>query len=334
MTSPIRRARDWYDPAVNDPSSVTAPALEQPATDRLAPVLAMLSAATIFGTAAVPAKIVLRSVPPFVLAETRWLIAVAILYVLMRRRGESIVLNRATWLLGLTGLAGFYLFYSYGLRHTTAANATLIAGGTPVIVALLSAFFLGERITRRRAAGIAISLTGVTAIVSAGTGLDASLLGNVLILGSNLSWAIYTVIGRKVLGGRNSLGVLVGTAIAGLILMAPIALFELATQGVADAGPRDALFIFYLALGPSALAYIFWGFGLSKLEASQAAVYGNIMPLAGALAGFLLLDEHLGWPHLLGGALIIAGVSLATRSGASRANAAQSRRAALGSAEP
>jgi drug/metabolite transporter (DMT)-like permease len=312
----------------------SAPHDRQALRDRAAPVLAMLAAAVIFGTAAVPAKLVLENVPPFVLAEARWLIALGLLYLLMRRRGETIVLNRATWLLGVTGLAGFYLFYSYGLRHTTAANATLIAGGTPVIVALLSALFLGERITAGRAAGIVISLAGVAFIVSAGTGLDASLLGNVLILGSNLSWAIYTVIGRKVLGGRNSLGVLVGTAIAGLIVMAPLAGFELVTQGVGGAEPRDALFILYLAIGPSALAYLFWGFGLSRLEASQASVYGNVMPLAGAVAGYLLLDEHLGWPHLVGGSAIIAGVTLATRAGTRRARAPANEEVGHGTAQP
>ena len=71
-----------------------------------------------------------------------------LILVLLRHRGERPVVNRDTWLLGLTGLALFYFFYSYGLRHTTAANTTLISGGTPVIVALLAAIFLGERVTR------------------------------------------------------------------------------------------------------------------------------------------------------------------------------------------
>lgn len=278
-------------------------------------ILALLSAAIIFGTAAVPAKTALKHIPPFVLAELRWVIALLLLGGLLKRSGERPIMTRFSWILGLTGLALFYLFYSYGLRATTAANATLIAGATPVIVALMAAGFLGERITRLKTLGIAVSLVGVSFIViGGGAALGGSMRGNLLIIGSNVSWAIYTVLGRRVLTTGSNLANLVGIAVAGLILMAPLALWELRTADMSQVEPRDWLFVVYLAIGPSALAYLLWGYGLGHMEASRASVFGNIMPLAGALAGWLLLDEHLGLPHVAGGACIIAGVWIATRA--------------------
>lgn len=273
----------------------------------------MLSSALIFGSAAVPAKKALEHIPPFVLAEMRWIIALAIIMGLLRQRGERPVITRVTWLLGLTGLALFYLFYSYGLRRTTAANATLISGGTPVIVAILSSVFLGERIGRWKAIGIGVSLAGVAIIVGGATGLGATLLGNILILGSGASWAIYTVIGRRAFSTGSSLAMLAGTAIAGLVIMAPLAGYELVTQGIDTSRPVDILFVLYLALGPSALAYLLVGYGLTHIEASLASIYGNVMPISGAVAGYLLLDEHIGVPHLVGGLFIILGVWLASR---------------------
>lgn len=273
----------------------------------------MLTSALIFGSAAVPAKKALEHIPPFVLAEARWLIALTIILLLLRRSGERPVITRVTWLLGLTGLALFYLFYSYGLRRTTAANATLISGGTPVIVAILSSIFLGERIGKWKAIGIGVSLAGVGIIVGGATGLGATLFGNILILGSGTSWAIYTVIGRRAFSTGSSLAMLAGIAIAALIIMAPLAGYELITEGIDTSRPVDILFVMYLALGPSALAYLLVGYGLTHIEASLASIYGNVMPISGAIAGYLLLDEHIGYPHVIGGAFIITGVWLASR---------------------
>lgn len=272
----------------------------------------MLVSAILFGSAAVPAKKALEHVPPFVVAELRWIVALGIILAILAKRGERPVMNRSTWLLGLTGLTLFYLFYSYGLRHTTAANTTLISGGTPVLVALLAAIFLGERMTWPKAIGIAGTLAGVIAIVGAGTGLDASLTGNVLVVGSAISWAIYTVIGRRAFTTGSALAQLAGIAVAGLVLMAPLAVFEARREGLDQITAVDLLFVLYLAIGPSAAAYMLIGYGLSHLEASQAAVYGNLMPFAGALAGYLFLDEHIGVEHFIGGAFIIAGVWIAT----------------------
>ena len=274
---------------------------------------AMIVAAIIFGSAAVPAKKALEHIPPFVLAEVRWLIALTIILALLKHRGERPEITKITWLLGLTGLALFYLFYSYGLRHTTASNATLISGGTPVTVAILSAIFLHERIGKRKAIGIGVSLAGVAVIVGGATGLGATLVGNLLILCSGTCWAIYTVLGRRAFSTGSSLAMLAGTAIAGLIIMAPLAGFELWHDGIDTSRPADLLYVLYLAIFPSAIAYLLVGYGLTHIEASSAAVYGNVMPISGALAGYLLLDEQLGWAHLIGGAFIVVGVWLASR---------------------
>lgn len=296
--------------AADNPPSRT----DQP-SHRVTAIFAILLSSVIFGSAAVPAKKALEHFPPFVLAELRWIVALGVILGLLKRRGERPVVTRTTWLLGLTGLALFYLFYSYGLRHTTAANATLIAGGTPVLVAILSSVFLGERIGPRKAIGIAASLVGVAIIVGGATGLGATLRGNLLIVGSGTSWSIYTVLGRRAFSTGSSLAMLAGTAIAAMVIMAPLAGIELVRDGIDTSRPTDWLLVLYLALGPSALAYVLIGYGLTHVEASLAAVFGNVMPLSGAIAGWLLLDEQLGWAHLIGGGCIVLGVWIATTGG-------------------
>ena len=86
----------------------------------------------------------------------------------------------------------------------------------------------------------------------------------------------------------------------------------------------------YLALGPSAAAYLLWGYGLSKIEASQAAVYGNLMPLFGVVAAAVFLNEQITGIHAVGGACIVAGVWTATTTGRTFASWSRRRSASLG----
>jgi drug/metabolite transporter (DMT)-like permease len=190
----------------------------------------------------------------------------------------------------------------------------LIGGGTPVIVAILSAVALKEDVPRRRVFGILASLAGVATIVAAGTAgtTGSSLVGNLLVLGSSASWALYTVLSRRIGAGGNALATLVGTAIYGLALLLPLAIGELIVSGIGRIGARDVAVMLYLSFGPSAAAYLLWSYGLTRVQASQAAVYGNLMPLVGVVLAAVLLDEAITWVTLIGGVAIVAGAWLAT----------------------
>ncbi|MEA2585453.1 MAG: hypothetical protein QOF33_3538 [Thermomicrobiales bacterium] len=293
---------------------------------RAVAIVALLTAAFIWGSAAVATKSALVHWPPMTLAFVRWSIALAILLALLRRTGGRPERGTGIALLGLTGLVFFYVFYSWGLRYTTAASATLIGGGSPVIVAIVSTVALGEHVSRRRGLGILASLVGVAAIVavSAGGTGGSSLLGNVLILGSTVSWALYTVLSRRIGAGGNALGTLVGTAIYGLIVLLPLMIVELVISGIGPISFGDVLMMLYLSLGPSAAAYLLWSYGLTHVEASQAAVYGNLMPLVGVVLAALLLGEAITWVILAGGLAIVGGAWLATSRPRAKVQAASS----------
>jgi drug/metabolite transporter (DMT)-like permease len=175
-------------------------------------------------------------------------------------------------------------------------------------------------------------MLGIAIIVLAGTSLDSSLVGNVLIVGSSTCWAVYTVLGRHTFAANDSFAVLAGIAVVGLIQMAPLAVYESFSEGLSQIQATDWLYVVYLGLGPSAAAYMLVGYALSHLEASQVAVFGNIGPFAGALAGYVFLGEYIGVEHVVGGAFIVLGVWLATQSPARR-NAARRREGTDGSVE-
>lgn len=294
------------------PSPATVESTRFGLDERQLAVLAMLGAAAIWGSAAVVTKIALESLSPFVLAVVRWSFAVAVMGLVLRGKGARPVVSRPVALMAIFGMLGFTLFFSFGLQRTTAANTTLIGGGTPMLVALASVLFLGETISRSRGVGIGLSLVGVAVIVGGAT-LDASLLGNLLVVCSALSWTVYTVIGRTVVAGRNPLAITAGTGVVGLLLFFPLAVWELASFDQGPITPRIVLVTIYLAFGPSLCSYLLYGYALSRLPASKAAVWGNLMPVVGVAAAAVALDEPITRFHLAGGLLVVVGVWLANR---------------------
>jgi drug/metabolite transporter (DMT)-like permease len=277
-------------------------------------VLALIGANIIWGASAVASKAVLIHVPPMTLACLRVAIAFAVLLPLAARNGERPARGSAPALLGLTGVALFCVLQNVGLRYASAANTALVNGAIPVITALLAAAFLGERLGRRRVAGLVVSGLGVAAVVLLGTGatLGASTVGNLLPVAGAVSFAAYAVLGRRAFASGNTLAVVAGSTRYGLLFLLPGAGLELATGGMGALTVNDVLLLLYLGIGCSALAFILCGYGLARLDAGQGAVFGNLKPLVGVGLAVALLGESLTPGHLGGGALVLLGVLLAS----------------------
>ena len=283
-----------------------------PAGDgRAVAVLALLVTATIWGTTAIGTKVALETYPPFILSVGRWLISLGVLLPLMFRLGIRPILDRRTAVLGLFGILGFNMFYTFGLERTTAANGSLINGALPVIVASTSFVALKERLAALNVVGITTSLVGV-AITIVGATLDASILGNLLIFAAVLSWAIYTIYNRQRMRGENTMAIISGAALFGLLLMLPLAAVEWARESPPAPGMRLAAIIVYLSLGPAMAANYLWIFALIRVSASQAAVFSNLTPIVGIALSGLILKEPITRFHVIGSVLVILGVVLTT----------------------
>jgi drug/metabolite transporter (DMT)-like permease len=273
--------------------------------------LALVATAVIWGTTAIGIKVALETYPPFILSVGRWLISLAIMLPMMRRFGVRPILDRRTFVRGLFGILGFNAFFTLGLERTTAANGSLINGALPVVVAFLSFLLLSERLAPVRILGIVISMVGV-AVTVLGATLDASVLGNVLIFGAVLSWAIYTIYNRERMKGENTMGIIAGSALFGVTMMVPLAAIEWAQETPEAPSLKLVAIILYLSLGPAMAANYMWVFALTRVPASQAAVFSNLTPIVGIVLAGLILDEPITKYHVVGSILVIAGVLLTT----------------------
>ena len=257
-----------------------------------------------WGGTFVAARFAVHEAPPFFAASCRFAIAAAVLMALVtrqaRRKGEDVPSPRSLHevltlsSLGLTGIFCYNAFFFSGLKLTGAANGSLIVAINPLLTAVLSAWWLRERIRPLQAIGLAVSLVGVGVIVTRGDlGVLRSLSfnrGDLLLLGTPLSWAAYSILGKRAMGTFSPLVATAYAALSGALLLIPAAALEaLGGAGTHRFSILGWLAILQLALLGTVVGFVWWYEGVKALGASRAALFVNLVPVFGTLLAALLL---------------------------------------------
>ncbi len=260
-------------------------------------------------------RMVVVEMPPFALAATRGgFAALAVLGFLAatgQLRGGRTSLRHAL-VLGTTNGWVPNLLTALALNRIEAAPAALIHAATPLLVAILAVRLLrDEPLSRRGAAGFALGFGGIAVILgpAAVTG-SASFTGGLMILASGLSYALGTVYARKVRPGAPAQLALGQQLVSGLVAGALSAPFD---PGTAYAQPGWVYGVL-LTLGvfTSALPLTMFLTLLTRARATDAAMVGYLQPPFAAALGAILLGEWPALPVVAGGAIVLAGVWLAT----------------------
>jgi drug/metabolite transporter (DMT)-like permease len=276
---------------------------------------ALALAGLIWGTSDVAGKMALATIPPITLATLRFGIALIILLSIARRGSFLPWRNSRLALLGLIGIGGMFLLQNWGLERTAAANASMLQGAAPIGIVIAAALFLREAPGTTRVAGTIIALAGVVAItLTSGNGIRNPGVGDLYILGSAACFAAFVVLGRQSFRQYGSIPVLtvaIGWALAFLV---PLSIGELSISGVGSVEMSTISLVLYLGAGCSALTYLLWGFALRHLEASEAAVFDNVVPVVGVIAAALVLQERPTSFEVLGGLLIVGGAWVTCRT--------------------
>lgn len=279
-------------------------------------------AGLVWGTSDVASKVALDTVSPMMLAFLRVCLAAAICWCFARRRRLPSLLSGRLALLGLVGVAGALLLQNAGLERTDAANGSMLQGAAPILVVIGAAAFLRESPGFSRWTGVSIALVGVAAITLSSSGtltVGISSNGDVLVLGSAVCFATFVIVGRPVFVAFGTLPVLAAAYTWAFVFMAPVASIELAKNGMDLPGFDTLGLILFLGLACSAAAHALWGYALRHIDASQAAVFDNVIPIVGVVSAAVFLQERPSSWELLGGGLVIVGAVLASRSRAGEA---------------
>ncbi|WP_429912060.1 DMT family transporter [Glycocaulis sp.] len=306
------------DPA--SPPVAPAATAESSRAAILAGTLAVLAGACVIGFAAILVKA--SDLGPQATAFWRLTLALPALalWLALHRHGKDTPPVQPR--MRLIALAGVFFamdlaFWHVGINITTAANATLLANLTPILVALFSWLIFRETVTRGFIMVCAVMLTGAALLAGGNLTIDPDrLTGDVFSVLTAFWYAAYLLTVRKARDGASAPRVMfLSTLIAAPIALAITLAFgePLLPESWQGWVPLILLGVVVHAGGQGAII-----FGLGRIPAPVAALLLLIQPIVAAAAGWVLFDEALSGVQLLGAAIILAGLYVAQLKGAAR----------------
>ena len=266
-------------------------------------------------------RFVVGHIPPMTLAFGRWAGAFLILLPLaaghLVRDWPVIRKNAALMaLLAFTGFSAYNTMAYYGLQYTTAINGLLLQSIGPLFVALWTFALFGDRLTLRQACGICVSLSGVIVIICHGS--LAVLLniafnrGDVWFVIALVFYGFYTAMLRK-RPKIHPLSFLAAGMVGGAVFLIPAVIVEIAAGRTMVFDAESVLSFAFICIFPSLLGYLFLNRGIELIGANRAAPFIHLVPVFGSVLAITLLGERLQFYHAIGYALVLAGITLATR---------------------
>ena len=235
----------------------------------------------------------------------------AALLLLVRR---PLRLPRAVWwriaVMGLLGVPVYNLFFLHGLKTVPTGTAALIIALNPAFTAVLARIVLKEEFGPRKTLGLLLALAGVFVVIRYGTDkpVDWPYLSSALLLAlAPLSWAWYTVIGRRLPAAAGAFDTTYALLFAGSLPILALATPGLGRTLVQHPGALGAAL--YLAVPCTLLGYAGWIWALKRLPAGEVAAFVFLNPPLANLWAWLFEGARLRPPFLLGAAVLLAGVA-------------------------
>jgi drug/metabolite transporter (DMT)-like permease len=280
--------------------------------------IALILAMFFWGGSWVSAKVLVAIAPPLTIGFFRFLIASMLFLVLLATQGQSParLFTRARakilFLVGLTGIFGYGVFFLTGMQFTTAAQGSIIAGFNPATVSLFAHLMHGERLSRKwQYAGFAVAFAGIIFVVGIQALIDFRLdylIGNLIILFAMMTWGLYSSIGKEAMKTMSPLEVTAAGVFVGCVLFGLSATTEQFWMLPALVDPVFWLNVFYLGAFVTFIGFLFYFESIKKIGATKTGGFINLVPVFGTSLSFLILNEIIYWTFALGLALVIGGI--------------------------
>lgn len=295
--------------------------------ERQVALILLFIAPALFCSNMLTARLVHDVFPPVALAFWRWTLAFGLLLpftaaALWRFRYAILKEWRDFVILGALGMGACGAFVYIGADTTSATNIGLIYAASPILIVILARVFYDEPLTLWQGSGVLLSLAGVVAIVCRGelqvlNRLDFA-AGDLWIVGAMAAWAVYSIMLRhrpSALPMTPRFAAIVG---GGILVLLPFTVAEGLGGELPALEPRSFLIVGFLAVIPSLGAYQVYGLIQRSLGAGPTSLLMYLIPVYNGVLAYLLLGEQLRSYHLIGAALVLPGIYLATRRPAAR----------------
>ena len=279
--------------------------------------LVWLVLCVIWGSTWLFIKLGLEDLPPLTFAGIRFVIAIAILFAIIRARHIPLPKDRADWqLLALTGLLSFSLNYGllfWGEQYISSGLAALLQATIPVFGLVIAHFYLpGERLTPARVAGVVLGICGVGVVFSNQLSVAGgrAFIGSVALVFSSFFVAYSNVLIKARTAKLDPAIIAAGQMFFGLIPLLLIGIplegnpfhFRWTTMAVVS--------LFYLALVGSVIAFLLYYWLMQNMDVTKTMLIALVTPVVAVILGMIVLKEELDWRTLVGGLMIMAGIGL------------------------
>ncbi|MDO7788180.1 DMT family transporter [Desulforamulus aquiferis] len=282
------------------------------------PYLLLVLATLFWGGNFVVARNLLQIVPPFHLSIMR--LGVAFLLFLPFAWSEwkehkSLILKhwRIIVLFSVTGIAAFNALLYVALQSTTSINASLVNSTAPMLIVILSAIFLKDRLFKLQYLGIVMSFTGVIWVISRGSIYWFANLhfnkGDLLVILAVIFWAIYSILMKKWGEQLPQKATFLTTLFLGFIILLPFFFWE-STQSSFSYQELSLgmwLAVFYIGFFPSVVSFLCWNYGVISVGPSKASNFLHLIVIFSGLFA-LFIGETYSLVQFSGAVIIISGV--------------------------
>jgi len=286
--------------------------------------LALLATTLIFGFAYNIVKSLMPSMlSPMQLIFIRLLGGVIVFWLFQRLFVPEKVERKDLFMLAVCGMFGFALnqtlFYE-GLNLSTPVDASLIHVLNPILVMVFASLILGEKVTWKKAGGIALGASGVLILILYGRQVSFSgnhALGNILIFLNMVFYALYLVLIKPLIGKYHTTTILKWVSFFGFIFILPLSVKPAMEINFAAISMAAWLGIVYIIFLNTFVAYLLINFALKSVSATVVSYYSYLQPFIASVMAVTIGQGSITIPKILAALLIFSGVYIVNRSNSS-----------------
>jgi drug/metabolite transporter (DMT)-like permease len=272
-------------------------------------------ASSIWGGMYVVVKVTVAVIPPLELVWMRYVVAIIALLVIGFLTRQTWRIDKRHFLLiiaiGIIGNALSIVTQETGTMLSSAQMGAIITSSTPAFMVIFARMLLKERLTLKKGFSVCLATIGVFLIVGIGPINLSDKLGGVSLLVAALTWALMSVLVKRVPSDYSQIVVTTYSILVALIVLTPFVLPRLHIINLSQlAHPAIWGGVLYLGIISTACGFLLWNRGLQMLNASSGGLFFFFQPVVGALLGWLILGENIGVTFWIGSLLILTGVLL------------------------
>ena len=286
----------------------------------------LVCVAIFWGGTFIAGRIVSTEIPHMIAAAGRFLVACVFLLLLAWRVERGLPkLSRqqlhATFGLGATGIFLYNICFLAALERMPAGRSALFVSLSPIVTALSMAILFRKRLGAIKWLGIAIAFLGAAVVITRGDlfsvvhDISSSMgAGELFMLGAVGSWTAYTILGKHALKGLSPIAATTYASLWGLALLCMGAVNQLPLLDTSKLTWQVVSAIVFLGIFGTVIGFVWYYEGVKAIGPARTAVFNNLVPVFGVTLSSLMLKEPVLISMIVGGLLVIAGVSLTNRS--------------------